>query len=50
MGSELCRQLARCEPEERGLDPYADPEELIKRLAGLCTESEAPLRAVPAPR
>ncbi|WP_278045640.1 polysaccharide biosynthesis protein [Micromonospora kangleipakensis] len=35
--------------EVRGLDPYADPDELIKRLAVLCTETGAAL-SVPGPR
>ncbi|MCI4065903.1 polysaccharide biosynthesis protein [Micromonospora sp. R77] len=39
------------DPQEvRGLDPYADPDELVKRLAALCTEVGAPLTAVPLPR
>ncbi|GAA4563168.1 hypothetical protein GCM10023176_06540 [Micromonospora coerulea] len=36
--------------EVRGLDPYGDPDELIKRLAMLCAESAVPLTAVPGPR
>ncbi|MFC4147601.1 polysaccharide biosynthesis protein [Micromonospora mangrovi] len=36
--------------EVRGLDPYADPDELVKRMAALCTSTTAPLTPVPAPR
>ncbi len=38
-------------PEEvRGLDPYADPEELIKRLAALCQCLGASMSVLPGPR
>ncbi|SCF21658.1 NDP-sugar epimerase, includes UDP-GlcNAc-inverting 4,6-dehydratase FlaA1 and capsular polysaccharide biosynthesis protein EpsC [Micromonospora viridifaciens] len=38
-------------PEEvRGLDPYADPDELIKRLAVLCQRTGAPLTVLPGQR
>ncbi|MFD2764999.1 nucleoside-diphosphate sugar epimerase/dehydratase [Micromonospora eburnea] len=38
-------------PEEvRGLDPYADPDELIKRLAALCQDSGASLPTLPGQR
>ncbi|MDZ5442978.1 polysaccharide biosynthesis protein [Micromonospora sp. 4G57] len=36
--------------EVRGLDPYGDPDELIKRLAVLCADTGAALTAVPGPR
>ncbi|MFE9655047.1 polysaccharide biosynthesis protein [Micromonospora sp. NPDC006431] len=38
-------------PEEvRGLDPYADPDELVKRLAALCDHVHASLPVLPGQR
>ena len=38
-------------PEEvRGLDPYADPDELIKRMAVLCGEAATRTSALPGQR
>ncbi|MGW4153039.1 polysaccharide biosynthesis protein [Micromonospora chersina] len=39
------------DPDEvRGLDPYADPDELIKRLAALCDTADASLPVLPGQR
>ncbi|GHJ53547.1 hypothetical protein Nm8I071_28540 [Nonomuraea sp. TT08I-71] len=36
--------------EVRGLDPYTDPDELIKRLAALCETADASLPVLPGQR
>ncbi|MFR9776347.1 hypothetical protein ACL02O_09810 [Micromonospora sp. MS34] len=36
--------------EVRGLDPYADPDELVKCLSALCDVTGAALTAVPGQR
>ncbi|MEU2610006.1 nucleoside-diphosphate sugar epimerase/dehydratase [Micromonospora sp. NPDC007271] len=36
--------------EVRGLDPYADPDELSKRLAALCQRTGVPLTVLPGQR